>query len=315
MLSHYGPKFELHEIPDMSVTGAFGKAIQGVDGVLHIAMNTNMDPTDTSLIQETVQTNLQLLEAAARQPSVKSVVITSSQAACVWPVPGVPYEINVDSYNTWAIDESNQPWSGKGNVVERGLIIYAAAKARAEQEAWAWVKKAKPAYSFNTVVPNINWGTAVSPVNLGYRSSAAVLMSLVKGLSIAPMLLQVQWYVDVEDTALLHLAALELEDVNGDRILAMAGPYSYNGVLDILRRRYPEKKSKLQSVDEPKLDCGKVANERASELLTRMGKKQGFTSLEDTLVKAMDKFIECESMDIPKSSVDTLIEAFLGNSA
>ncbi|KAM6538127.1 hypothetical protein FALCPG4_000012 [Fusarium falciforme] len=75
------------------------------------------------------------------------------------------------------------------------------------------------------VVPNVNFGTTVSPENMGYRSSSAVIDAVVEGYPAAPSILPSQWYVDVEDTALLYLGALTLDDVYDERLLAFAGRY------------------------------------------------------------------------------------------
>ncbi|PKK49054.1 hypothetical protein CI102_6503 [Trichoderma harzianum] len=283
MKEYFGPKFELIEVPDLNAPDAFNKAIEGVDGIAHIAMDMGMNPQNHAIIENTIKSNLQLLKAAAKESSVKSVVITSSLAACALPTTGTPYKI--------------------GNPRWHGIVLYGASKARGEQEAFAWMREHKPAFSFNTVVPNVNFGTAISPENMSYLSTSAVIDAAVKGYPSAPSILPPQWYVDVEDTALLHLGALTLDDVNGERLLAFAGKYSWTQILEILHKRYPDK-VKLKSVDEPVVDAGEVDNERSIEVLKKMGKKEGFTSLEDTLVKAVDTILSNQSKSVPRTRID-----------
>ena len=302
MMGYFGPKFELVEIPDLNSPGAFESALKGVDGVAHIAMDMDMNPHNHAIVDKTIKSNLQLLEAAVKEPSVKSVVITSSLAACDLPTTGKPYKINSTIWNTAAIEQAAKPWNGEGNPRWHGIILYGASKARSEQEAFAWVRKHKPAFSFNTVVPNVNFGTAVSPENMSYRSTAAVIDAAVKGYAAAPSVLPPQWYVDVEDTALLHLGALTLDDVTDERLLAFAGPYSWTQILEILHRRYPQK-ILLKTVDESAVDAGEVDNERSIEVLKKMG-KEGFTSLEGTIVKAVDTILENQSKNVPKTRID-----------
>ncbi|KAJ3469915.1 hypothetical protein MRS44_000014 [Fusarium solani] len=196
MTTHFGPSFELVEVPDIESPGAFDMAIKGVDGVTHIAMNMDMSPQNQAIINNTIRSNLRLLEAAGAESSVKSVVITLPQR------PGTPQPLD------------KQPGRGtaKGNPRWHGIVLYGAAKARGEQEAFEWVRDHKPAFSFNTVVPNVNFGTTVSPENMGYRGSSAVIDAVIKGYPAAPSILPSQWYVDVEDTALLHLGALTLDE-------------------------------------------------------------------------------------------------------
>ncbi|KAL6787219.1 NAD(P)-binding protein [Trichoderma sp. SZMC 28012] len=294
MKEYFGPKFELIEVPDLNAPDAFDKAIEGVDGVAHIAMDMDINPQNHAIVENTIKSNLQLLKAAAKEPSVKSVVITSSLAACALPTTGTPYKI--------------------GNPRWHGIVLYGASKARGEQEAFAWMREHKPAFSFNTVVPNVNFGTAISPENMSYRSTSAVIDAAVKGYPAAPSILPPQWYVDVEDTALLHLGALTLDDVNGERLLAFAGKYSWTQILEILHRRYPDK-VKLKSVDEPVVDAGEVDNERSIEVLKKMGKEEGFTSLEDTLVKALDTILANQSKSVPKTRIDLYYDSLVNTLA
>ncbi|KAF5597805.1 aldehyde reductase II [Fusarium pseudocircinatum] len=255
------------------------------------------------VIEDTINSNLYLLEAAAKVPSVKSVVITSSLAACALPTTGEPCKIDATTWNTDAIDKTTEPWHGQGNPRWHGIVLYGAAKARSEQAGFSWVREHKPSFSFNIVVPNVNFGIAISPENMSYRSSAAVIDAVVKGYPEAPSILPSQWYVDVEDTALLHLAALTLDDVNNERLLAFGGRYCWTVVLETLHRRFPGKVL-LKDVKESAVDTGEVDNQRSAEVLRKMGKLEGFTGLEETLVKAVKTILENKGKNVPKTRID-----------
>ncbi|EXM21900.1 hypothetical protein RAB80_012991 [Fusarium oxysporum f. sp. vasinfectum] len=303
MKTFFGSNFELVQVPDISTPGAFDEALKDVNGVVHTAMNMDMNPQNQGVIEDTINSNLYLLEAAAKVPSVKSVVITSSLAACALPTTGEPYKIDSTTWNTDAIEKTAEPWDGQGNPRWHGIVLYGAAKARSEQAAFVWVREHKPSFSFNTVVPNVNFGIAVSPENMSYRSSAAVIDAVMKGYADAPSILPSQWYVDVEDTALLHLAALTLDDVNNERLLAFGGRYCWTVILEILHRRFPGKVL-LKNVRESAVDAGEVDNERSAEVLRQMGKLEGFTSLEETLVKGVKTILENKEKNVPKTRID-----------
>ncbi|KAF9771849.1 hypothetical protein IL306_010488 [Fusarium sp. DS 682] len=303
MSTFFGANFELVEVPNISVPHAFDDALKGVDGVVHTAMNMDMNPQNQEVIEDTINSNLYLLQAAAKVSCVKSVVITSSLAACALPTTGKPYKIDTDTWNTDAIEQTSDPWDGQGNPRWHGIVLYGAAKARSEQAAFAWVRENKPPFSFNTVVPNVNFGIAVSPENMSYRSSAAVIDAVVKGYPDAPSILPSQWYVDIEDTALLHLAALTLNHVNNERLLAFGGRYSWTQILEILHRLFPGKVL-LKTVQETAVDAGEVDNSRSTEVLKTMGKQQGFTNLEETLVKAVKTVLENKGKNVPKTRID-----------
>lgn len=57
------------------------------------------------------------------------------------------------------------------------------------------------------------------------------------------------------------------------------------------------------------VDAGQVDNERSIEVLKMMGKQEGFTSLEDTLVKAMETIFENQSKNVPKTRIDLYYES------
>lgn len=71
MKEYFGSKFELIEVPDLNAPDAFDKAIEGVDGIAHIAMDMDMNPQNHAIIENTIKSNLQLLKAAAKSPASK----------------------------------------------------------------------------------------------------------------------------------------------------------------------------------------------------------------------------------------------------
>jgi nucleoside-diphosphate-sugar epimerase len=57
--------------------------LEGVYGIAHMAMDMDMDMNNHAIFEKTIRSNLRLLEAAAKKSTrVKSIVITSSLAAC-----------------------------------------------------------------------------------------------------------------------------------------------------------------------------------------------------------------------------------------
>ncbi|RMJ20223.1 hypothetical protein CDV36_000102 [Fusarium kuroshium] len=91
------------------------------------------------------------------------------------------------------------------------------------------------------------------------------------------------WYIDVEDTALLHIAALTQEDVKSERLLGFAGPFNFNSWLDVFRQLDP---SKPWPDDDPSQEHNlcKVDTGREVELLKRFG-QSGWTSFYESVRK------------------------------
>ena len=92
-----------------------------------------------------------------------------------------------------------------------------------------------------------------------------------------------EYFVDVRDNALLHLAALTDSDIRNERIFAFAEPFNWNDVLRVLRKLRPNHTFSPDMEDDMK-DLSIVApHARAEEILKRNFGQEGFTPLEETL--------------------------------
>lgn len=91
---------------------------------------------------------------------------------------------------------------------------------------------------------------------------------------------RIDFYIDVEDTARLHLAALLHPDLKSRRIFAYAEPYTWKSIQDVLRSVYADKVFAPDIPDHP-LDRSIIAELPLSlQLLKDMG-RDGWSSLED----------------------------------
>ena len=94
----------------------------------------------------------------------------------------------------------------------------------------------------------------------------------------------IEWYVNVDDTARLHVAALLSESISNERIFAFAEPFTWNDVLDALRRLYPSKKF-ADNIPDAERSNMIVPTERGVQLLRNIFGRQGWTSLEETVAE------------------------------
>src|SRR6478735_4381148 len=58
MKTFFGSNFELVQVPDISTPGAFDEALKDVNGVVHTAMNMDMNPQNQGVIDDTINSNL-----------------------------------------------------------------------------------------------------------------------------------------------------------------------------------------------------------------------------------------------------------------
>ena len=202
---------------------------------------------------------------------------------------GKQYHVDTNTWNEYAKQARTLP---KSEDFFRCYMNYCCKKLEAEQLGFKWVEEHKSHFEFNSVVPNVNWGTMVRLDITGFISMTAMLKMLWDGNQGVPTMLPPMWCTDVEDTGLLTLATLTQDDVVNERIIAFANQFTYKEILAIFRKHCPEKKF-IEHIEEIP-DQGTVDTARASELLERLGKKNGFSDLEETIGKWIPWAVEAD---------------------
>lgn len=136
------------------------------------------------VIPETVNGALNALRAAAKQPTVKRVVVTSSAAAVFIPKPERPIELTPEMFNdeavkmAWdSVGQTPAPQSPEAYML--GVLVYAASKTEAEKACWKFVEEKEPGFEFSTVVPTITFGPLLDKENVS--SSAKWVDWILKG--------------------------------------------------------------------------------------------------------------------------------------
>jgi hypothetical protein len=95
-----------------------------------------------------------------------------------------------------------------------------------------------------------------------------------------------EFFVDINDTALIHVGALLHPDVQGERLFAFAEPQNWNTILAKLRNLYPQQ-SFAEDVPNLGHDLSHPPNDRALFVLKSLG-ATGWKSLEQSLKEAFD---------------------------
>ncbi|EAQ92052.1 hypothetical protein CHGG_00287 [Chaetomium globosum CBS 148.51] len=204
-----------------------------------------------TVITPMVAGTLGLLNAAAGEPSVKRFVLTSSCAAAATAKPGVAQTIDT---NTWNDEASLEAWGPPPYGPERSFAVYATSKMQMEKEAWKWHANRKPHFVLNTS----------------------------RSLTQMP-----DFFVDVEDNARLHVAALIHPGVVGERIFAYAQPYTWRGVQRAIHRLYPNR-AFSGDIEDAELDASHIVPApRAEALLKDMG-RPGWTDLKESVKMNVD---------------------------
>lgn len=115
------------------------------------------------------------------------------------------------------------------------------------------------------------FGRMLDPVHQREAPSVDLLYLIATGNAAATALSPPQHFVDVQDSAALHVAALTFSDVCNQRLFAVTAPYNINSMLSLLRGLYPNRVFS-GDVSDHGVDLSEfVEDRRPSELLLRMG--------------------------------------------
>ena len=110
----------------------------------------------------------------------------------------------------------------------------------------------------------------------------AVLISQHAAQSSTSAKSKAEWFIDVQDTARLHVAALIDADIVNERIFGFAQAYNWNDILAIIRKLRPDHKVPADLSDSSKDLSKPLPRVRAEEILKKHFGK-GFTGLEESV--------------------------------
>ncbi|KAL7621605.1 hypothetical protein AAE478_008930 [Parahypoxylon ruwenzoriense] len=283
---HPGSSLEIVQVSDFNAPGVWGAAVKGVAGVAVVGGGVGLtaQDLDKSLEQE-LPWNEALLQAAKNEPSVKSFVFTSSAWAAWTPDATKKRELTEWSFN----DDAVQVASGDASPQENGITPYMAFRTLLEQRIWDWVRREKPSFTFNTVLPDTVIGECLDPENQGIPSTSGMVKWLVDGVNLHVIKhIPPQWHIDTHDAGLLYVAALITPGVNGERLFGFGDRYSWPRVCQILKKLYPDRE--IATLEDNGWDQTEVPNKRAEELLRGLG-KDGWTSLEESVKACAECFM------------------------
>ncbi|TVY78747.1 Aldehyde reductase 2 [Fusarium oxysporum f. sp. cubense] len=279
--------FELFKIADLTAEGAFEKAAKGTSVIVHTASITKFSADLNAVIPQAIAFARNALESAYKEASVKRFVLTSSSSAAILSVLGGPgIKVTEGCWNEFAIKAA---WADTPYTQERGGIVYAVSKTEDEQTVWKYHKEnrnRRPDLVINAVLPSFNFGKSLDSVNQGHPSSSALPAALWQGEVIPFHHVISHWfpeyYIDVQDTGRLHVAAAVFDHVKDRRTFSFAERFSWDNVLDILRKTAPNKEfpNNFSAGSDPN-DI--KPRDEAEQLLRDLG-RPGWVSLEDSIL-------------------------------
>jgi nucleoside-diphosphate-sugar epimerase len=212
-------------------------------------------------------------------PTIKHVVITSSFAAITnrskgfWP----EHTYSEADWNPITHEEA----------LKDGRAGYFGSKTFAEQAAWKFVETEKPGFNLTTINPPMIYGpmrhhvTSLDQINTSSLQMRDILQGKWKE-EIPPA--AVPMFVDVRDAALVHVLAIESEQVAGQRVFTVAGYFTTREMVNVVRKHFPEYADRLpaESVKGGELPEGGVYTFDNSRVKKLLGKE--FITFEQSMV-------------------------------
>lgn len=272
--------FEVVLVPDATAPGAWDDVVKGVDGIVHVAGDMSFGADPNEVVTPMVKSVRSLLETAAKNtdPPVKRFVFTSSNRAVLNPIFGKEFTIDADMWNDGAVKAA---WRPPPYESDRIWDVYSALKTQTEQEVFKFAREDKPGFVVNSVLPCFTVGPIFHPKQPGSTGKWAMDFWKDPGHSEPLRNFGASYFVDTEDTALLHVAGLTQEDVKNERLFGFAETFNFNTWVQVFRLLDP---SRPWPADDPNQqeDLSKVDDSREVELLKRFG-LDGWTSFHDSV--------------------------------
>ena len=234
-----------------------------------------------------------LASIKAHNPGVRRVVITSSFAAML--------DLEKGNWPDHTYKEADwNPVTYETAKSADGGTAYCASKTFAEQAAYDFVEKEKPNFTVSTICPPMVYGPVAHTVtNLSkLNTSAADIYRLINGSEKEVPPTSFYAFVDVRDVGEAHRLAYENPRSAGQRYLIASDNFSYQMICDIIRKDFPELKSKT-----PEGKPGSGLGAQVYHLDNSRAKKQlgmSFIPLEKTINDTVNELLRLEK-DIGKA--------------
>jgi nucleoside-diphosphate-sugar epimerase len=257
-------------------------------GIIHVASDVSFSPDPTVVIPAALRLTKAALEASAETPSVKRFVQTSSSTAAAVERVNEVYDLTPETWNDLSVAESGKPGP---YGPENALSTYAASKTLQEKSLWTFIEEERPAFVANAVLPDFNVGKIINIEKQGYPSSVALLKAAFEGNMELATLLGPQHGIDVQDCALLHIAALLSPDAKSERIFGYAYPKNWTNTIQYFKELYPERNFSEAPKDEGEDLANVTGKARAEELLKWIAGKR-WTSYKDSIKLVTDTLIQ-----------------------
>nr|ABN80436.1 dihydroflavonol 4-reductase [Nicotiana tabacum] len=210
---------------DLSVEGSFDEAIQGCQGVFHVAtpMDFESEDPENEVIKPTVRGMLSIIESCAKANTVKRLVFTSSAGT-----------VDVQEHQKLLYDETS--WSDLDFIYAKKMTgwMYFVSQILAEKAAMEAAKKKN--IDFISIIPPLVVGPFLAPT---FPPSLITALSLITGNEAHYSIIKQGKYVHLDDLCEAHIFLYEHPKAEGRFICASHHAIIYD-VAKMVQEKWPE---------------------------------------------------------------------------
>ncbi|KAF2737778.1 NAD dependent epimerase/dehydratase [Polyplosphaeria fusca] len=234
---HHPSQLSTLIVPDITAPRAFDQGVDGADFIIHIASalpNTSavsQSQYDAHFVRPAVYSTIGVLEAAARTPSVRRVVITSSIVALI-PLAQLegreaPTPVSSDA----RVSFSSAPYADE-------FAAYAASKVAALAVAERWVQRRRPRFDVTHIHPSFVHGRKdfMTSKHDMFKGTNTIVLGVSLGKAFGSF---IGASVHNDDVAKVHIQALD-PSVPGNTSYIVSQPSRWDAVKEIAPIFFPE---------------------------------------------------------------------------
>ncbi|KKK15189.1 hypothetical protein ARAM_002014 [Aspergillus rambellii] len=236
LLSDFESAIEFVLVPDITKESAFIGTLDGVNYVLHLASPIPSGTDKESYFAPAVKGTTSILREAAKTPTVKRVVITSSIAALI-PIKGIPDGGVIKENNGWDLTvEDNDSFTGE-NDEATAINLYHASKLLANNASWDFQRQVNPTFDLVTIHPAFVFGhnpMQATPEEIKGTTNGLLFGSIMAGIPMGTITA-----VHISDVAEAHIKALDEKVPGGSKYLLAGEKSQWKEVAAIVKEKYP----------------------------------------------------------------------------
>ena len=293
-------KFTYEIVKELSSPNAFDEVLakhNDIKYLFHAAspLTFETDDPENVILQPAIKGTENILRAAAKYcPSLKRVVLTSSDAAM--------YSNGDETNPKLSFNEGSWNNTKYEDALKDNVTAYYASKAFAEKAAWEFIYSSRP--QFDLVLINPSWVFGPKAYDFDpkrFNSSNELIDDVLKLNHDSTIDNLAGGFISINDIAKVQVYAIETDALVSKRLLMTNGYFTTQLLLDIVNKNFPElnlPKGNPGTEQEGFKKLAKVSNSATKKLLP-----WEFESLESMVVSTVKQIIESRSAGSNKSKL------------